>query len=145
MSARGHETIDHTADMGVRGWGRTPAEAFEETASAMFELTADVHGLAPTRSAAISREATDLTGLLLEFLNALISEADIAGIVLVRAAVTRLERVGENWIIEALAGGCPVGDVRDRLLVEVKAATCCGASVTEGKTGVWSARCVVDL
>lgn len=145
MSARGHETIDHTADMGIRGWGRTPSEAFEEIAAAMLELMADLRGLEPSRRAAISREATDLTGLLLEFLNALISGADIAGIVLVRAAVTRLERVGENWIIEALASGCPVGDVRDRLLVEVKAATYYGASVTERKTGGWSAQCVVDL
>jgi SHS2 domain-containing protein len=38
---RGHDTIEHTADMGICGWGRIENDAFEEAALAMFELMVD--------------------------------------------------------------------------------------------------------
>jgi SHS2 domain-containing protein len=145
MSIRGHETLDHTADMGIQGWGRTPAEAFEEIAAAMFELTVDAHGLAASRRVSIAVEGIDLTELLLVFLNTLLSQADITGTVFLKSGVSALEKRGRGWILETVAEGVPLEEARDRLLVEVKAATYCGASVTENKTGAWVARCVVDL
>jgi SHS2 domain-containing protein len=146
MLSRGHETIDHTADMGIRGWGKTPAEAFEEAAAAMFELMADVGGLEPSRRSTISREGADLTELLIEFLNGMLSDADLSGTVYLRAAVTRLEQISDGtWTLDAAIDGVPLDDVRDRLRIEVKAATYYGASVCETDPGVWTARCVVDL
>jgi SHS2 domain-containing protein len=146
MPSRGHETIDHTADMGIRGWGSTPAEAFEEAAAAMFELMADVRGLAASRRSTISRAGADLTELLVEFLNGMLSDADLAGTVYLRAAVTRLEQVSNGtWALDAAIEGVPLDDARDRLRIEVKAATYCGASVLESNPGVWVAQCVVDL
>jgi SHS2 domain-containing protein len=143
--SRGHETIDHTADMGIRGWGGTPAEALEEAAAAMFELMVDTRGLVPSRRAAISREGTDLTELLVEFLNGMLSDADLSGIVYLGAAVTRIGHAGGRWSLDAAIEGVPLDEARDRLRIEVKAATYCGASVREERAGVWVARCVVDL
>jgi len=131
--------------MGIRGWGGIPAEAFEETAAAMLGLMVDSSGLAPSRRLAVSRTGGDLTELLIEFLNALLSEADRAEIVFLGVRVSRLEERDGEWIIEAEARGTPVADVRDRLLIEVKAATYCGASVQEREPGLWAAQCVVDL
>jgi SHS2 domain-containing protein len=145
VALRGHETIDHAADMGIRGWGRTPAEAFEEVASAMFEIVVNGRGLAPSREIRISREGDDLTGLLIEFLNGCISEADVSGTVLVEVTIGVLGERNGKWYVEATALGVPVADARDRLLVEVKAAARYGASVLEREPGAWVARCVVDL
>jgi len=145
MSFRGHETVDHTADMGIRGWGQTPAEAFEEVAAAMFELMVNAEGLAPSRKIRISREGSDLVELLLEYLNGLLSEADVAGIVPFKVSVGALEEREKKWIIEAIAEGAPAAGAPGRLLVEVKAATYYGASVRERKRGMWIAQCVVDL
>ncbi|MCX5752045.1 MAG: archease [Candidatus Krumholzibacteria bacterium] len=146
MLSRGHETIDHTADMGIRGWGSTPAEALEEAAAAMLELMADVRGLVPSRRSTISRAGSDLTELLIEFLNGLLSDADLSGTVYLRAAVTRLEKTSDGtWALDAAIEGVPLDEVRERLRIEVKAATYCGASVREQDPGVWVARCVVDL
>ena len=145
MSFRGHETVDHTADMGVRGWGRTPAEAFEEAAAAMIELGVNATGISSSREIRFSRTADDLKGLLLEFLNGLIAEADLSRTMVIGVRVLRLERRDGNWIVEAVADVVPFAAVKDRLLVEVKAATYYGASVQEGKPGVWVAQCVVDL
>jgi len=131
--------------MGIRGWGRTLAEAFEEIASAMFELMVSGEGLDPSRQIAVSREGADLTELLVEFLNVLLSDADVSGTALLRVSVGTLEKRGETWAIEAVAGGVPVAEAHERLLVEVKAATYYGAAVTEHGPGKWEARCVVDL
>jgi SHS2 domain-containing protein len=146
MLSRGHETIDHTADMGIRGWGRTPAEAFEEAAGAVFELMADTRGLDPSRRSTISREGSDLTELLIEFLNGMLSDADLSGTVYLRAEITRLGKASNGtWTLDAAIGGVPLDAVRDRLRIEVKAATYCGASVREADPDVWVAQCVVDL
>ena len=145
VSPRGHETIDHTADMGIRGWGTTPAEAFEEAAAAMFELMVNADGLEPSKRISISREGRDLVDLFLNFLNGLLSEADLEGVVPFRASVGALEERAGKWVVEATADGMPVAEAAGRLLVEVKAATCYGSSVRERRRGEWVAQCVVDL
>jgi SHS2 domain-containing protein len=145
MNNRGHETIDHAADMGIRGWGRTPAEAFEEAAAAMIGIMIDGTGLVPSKRIDIAREGADLVELLLEFLNAILVEGDLAETAVLSAAVESLSRVNGVWKVAAIARGLPLSEVRDRLLVEVKAATFYGASVEEHEQGSWMARCVVDL
>lgn len=145
MIERGHETIDHTADMGIRGWGATPAEAFEETARAMFGLVADIDGIQPSIAVPLRRRARDLTELLLEFLNALIADADVREVVFCGVFVERLAERRGGWVVEATARGAPLAAVRGRLLVEVKAATFYGASVRREESGRWVAQCVVDL
>ncbi len=132
--------------MGIRGWGGTPAEAFEEAAAAMFELMADVRGLESTRRATLSRKGTDLTELFIEFLNGLLSGADLSGTIYLRASITRIEKVSDGtWSLDAALEGVPLAEARDRLRIEVKAATYCGASVLESEPGDWVAQCVVDL
>jgi SHS2 domain-containing protein len=145
VSGRGHETLDHTADMGIRGWGNSPAEAFEEIANAMFELMVSGEGMRASRSESLSCRGIDLTELLIEFLNGLIARADVTATVFLNVAVGVLERRGGAWIIEAAAKGIALEEARGKLLVEVKAATYYGASVTDQGSGGWVARCVVDL
>lgn len=145
MRARGHDTIEHTADMGIRGWGGGMAEAFEETALAMFELMADIDGLAADRAVHVSCAGADREELLVEFLNALLSRTDIDEVVLVSVEITALERRGDEWMLAARARCAPRAHAAGRLLAEVKAATYYGASVRESGRGRWEARCVVDL
>ncbi len=145
MQSRGHGTIEHVADMGIHGWGSSCAEAFEETAAAMFELMAELEGVESDREVAVSCEGTDLEELLVEFLNGLILRADIEDVVLERVAVDRLEYAGGRWRLAARARGLPRERAAGRFLTEVKAATYYGASVSENSEGRWEARCVVDL
>lgn len=146
MPLRGHETIDHTADMGIRGWGATPAEAFEEAAAAMLEIAADTASLPPPSvSARIRRRGSDLAEVFLEFLNGLIAEADLGGIVFGAASIERLEDRGGGWELEATARGVPASGARGAVRVEVKAATLCGAFVKREGPERWIAQCVVDL
>jgi SHS2 domain-containing protein len=145
MNNRGHETIDHAADMGIRGWGRTPEEAFEEAAAAMIGIMIDGTGLVPAKRIEIAHEGADLVELLLEFLNGILSAGDLAETAVLDVAIRSLARADGMWKLAAVVGGLPFAQVRDRLLVEVKAATFYGASVEESGAGMWEARCVVDL
>jgi len=131
--------------MGIRGWGATAAEAFEEAAAAMFSVMADVEGAEPTRSAELRCTAVDLESLLVEFLNAALARCDLEGTIPLRAEVGRLERRGESWALEARVSAASVAESLDRLLTEVKAATYYGALVRETAPGEWEARCVIDL
>ena len=145
MTGRGHETLEHTADMGLRGWGGTPAEAFEETALAMFDLMIDKSGISAEDDYSLSIGGRDLTGLLIEFLNELLSLSDIEDTAFVSVRIERLEGEGEDWDLDAVIGGIPRGKCRKRLLSEVKAATWYGASVSHEPDGRWVAGCVVDI
>jgi SHS2 domain-containing protein len=145
MKIRGHETLEHTADMGLRGWGGTPAEAFEETALAMFDLMIDRRVAGAEKGYTLSIGGRDLTGLLIEFLNELLSLADVEETAFVTVSIERLEGCGEDWELEAVIGGIPREKCGKRLLSEVKAATWYGASVDCEKDGLWVAGCVVDL
>jgi SHS2 domain-containing protein len=145
MSRRGHDTLEHTADMGLRGWGESIQQAFEEIAKAMFELTADVRGLNATREVGIHCRGSDREELLIELLNNLLLRSDIDGVVFVDLDIERLDDEAGLYTVEATAHGVPMREVKDRLLIEVKAATYCGASVKEDESGMWSACCVVDV
>lgn len=145
MTGRGHETLEHTADMGLRGWGGTPAVAFEETALAMFELIIDRKGAAVETDYFLSLGGRDLTGLLIEFLNELLSLGDVEDTAFVSVRIERLDGEGDEWDLDAVIGGIPRGRCRKRLLTEVKAATWYGASVSREGNGRWVAGCVVDL
>jgi SHS2 domain-containing protein len=145
MTGRGHETLDHTADMGLRGWGTSPAQAFEETALAMFDLMVDRSGVVAQKEFRLSIGGMDLTELLVEFLNELLSLADIEDMAFVSVMIERFEGEGEDWELDAVIGGLPRGKCRKRLLSEVKAATWCGASVKRENDSRWTAGCIVDM
>lgn len=145
MAIRGHDTIEHIADMGVRGWGTGIEQAFEETALAMFELMIDGAGLQPCEGAHFEVKGRTLPELLIEFLNRLILDADLAELAFLSVHVDSIEERGSVFRLEGGAKGVTRSDVRDRLLDEVKAATYYGAAVVKDENGRWEARCVVDL
>ena len=69
------EHFAHGADIGVRGIGATPAEAFEQAALALTAVVTDPAGIAPRRPrSTIDCEAPDDELLLADWLNALIYE-----------------------------------------------------------------------
>jgi SHS2 domain-containing protein len=66
------EHFEHKADIGVRGTGKTLAEAFEECAKAMTEIIADTSTINPKKSHVIELKANDYGALLVDFLNELL-------------------------------------------------------------------------
>ncbi|MGB5198953.1 MAG: archease, partial [Sedimenticolaceae bacterium] len=67
----GWEHFQHIADIGVRGSGRSLAEAFEQAALAMTAVILDPDAVACSEPLAIEVSAPDHEILLTEWLNAL--------------------------------------------------------------------------
>ncbi len=132
-------TFDHAADIGVRGEGKTLEEAFAGAARAMFSVMVDLAGVEPRESVAISCEASDLELLLVRWLNALLAEADLRGMVFCDFDM-RLREGG----LDGTARGERFDPERHVPGVEVK-----GATLTELKVaregGIWHAQTVVDV
>ncbi|MGQ0614246.1 MAG: archease [Planctomycetaceae bacterium] len=132
-------TFDHDADVGVRGEGATLAEAFCGAARAMFSVMLDLGGVRGTTEVPISCEAPDPELLLVAWLNALLAEADLRGMVF---CDFRAEIVGERLFGSALGERFdPARHVRG---VEVKGATLTELAVARVGEG-WFVQTVVDV
>jgi len=134
------ETFAHGADVGVRGFGSDPAEAFEHAAVALTSVITDPAIVRPERRIAIACAAPDREVLFLDWLNRLIS---------LMAAENMLFAAFEVELAEgALTGaalGEPIDPARHRPAVEVKGATFTELEVRQDADGRWRAQCVVDV
>jgi len=133
------EHFPHGADIGVRGYGATKAEAFEQAARAMTAVITDLELVAPRDAVAIECEAPDDELLLAEWLNALVYEMATRKMLFSRFAVKL-----EGTRLSAEARGEPVDVERHRPAVEVKGATYTMLRVAR-EAGGWIAQTVVDV
>ena len=67
-----YEYIDHTADMGIRGFGKTFLEALSNVALGMFAAMHDMKYVEPTESRKIDISAATLEDLMVQFLSQLL-------------------------------------------------------------------------
>ncbi len=130
----------HEADVGLDGYGPTPAAAFEQAAVAMTAAITDPAAVRPETRVEVRCEAPDPELLLVDWLNALVFEMATR-----RMLFGRFEVELEGNALEATAWGETVDLRRHRPAVEVKGATCTALSVARARDGRWHARCVIDV
>jgi len=138
MNAR-WEHFPHEADMGVRGFGATKAEAFEQAALAMIAVITDAT-IEPREAVAIACEAPDDELLFAEWLNNLIYEMATRNMLFSRFAV-RLD----GTRLSAQAWGERTDVARHHPAVEIKGATYTALRVARDDKGGWMAQTVVDV
>lgn len=133
------EHFPHAADVGVGGFGKTAAEAFEQGALALTAVVTAAE-IRPTVSVKVQCEAPDIELLFVEWLNAIIYEMAVRKMLFSRFAVkidgTRLE--GTLW-------GEPVDVAHHAPACEPKGATYTALKVAKEENGLWNAACVVDV
>lgn len=133
------ELFPHEADMGVRGFGDTEAEAFEQAALALTATVTDLATVEPRESVAIECEAPDRELLFAEWLNGLIYEMSTRKMLFSRVKVTI---TGDR--LHAEAWGERVSPRRHHPAVEIKGATYTALRVAR-ENGEWVAQTVVDV
>lgn len=133
------EHFDHQADIGIRGWGRTMEQAFEQAALAMTAVIVDPATVRPAEDVEICCEAADRELLLVDWLSALLCEMAARRMLFSRFAVT----VRGN-VLRGRASGERVDSVRHEPAVEVKGASYLDLRVAPEGDG-WVAQCVVDV
>jgi SHS2 domain-containing protein len=134
------EHFAHGADIGVRGIGATPAEAFEQAALAMTAVVTDPDTVEPRVTVALECEAPELALLLVDWLNALVYESATQ-----RLLFSRYEVLIDGTRLTGKASGEPMNPRRHALAVEVKGATYTALEVSRGPDGLWRAGCVLDV
>jgi SHS2 domain-containing protein len=133
------EHYEHGADIGVRGFGASKAEAFEQAALALTAVITDPAAVQQRERVALACEAPDDELLLAEWLNALVYEMATRRMLFSRFAV-RLE----GTLLTAEAWGEAVDAACHHPAVEVKGATYTTLRVAQEGEG-WLAQTVVDV
>lgn len=134
------EHFSHGADMGVRGFGASPAEAFEGAALALSALTTELDAVSSKENVEIRCEAPDREMLLVDWLNGIVYEMATRGMVFGAFRVSI-----EGGRLEGIASGEKRDRERHDAGVEVKGATFTELRVYVGDDGTWTAQCVVDV
>ena len=133
------EHFPHEADMGLRGFGSTKAEAFEQAALAMTAVVTEPASVEHCEAVKIECEAPDDELLFAEWLNALIYEMATRKMLFSRFAVQI-----DGTRLTAHAWGEPVDSARHHPAVEIKGATYTELRVVHDEGG-WMAQTVVDV
>jgi len=138
--------FEHGADVGVRGFGATPAEAFEGAAQALFALLCEGPSSAVRAEVEerVEVEAPNLEELLVAFLNELISIADARRLVFGRFRVEISGGFRQRFRLAARAGGETFDPARHEFTVVPKGATYTALRVAQDGER-WVAQCVVDV
>lgn len=134
------EHFYHQADIGVRGYGRSACEAFEQGALAMMAVICNPEKVEPVTSVEISCNAPDAELLFCDFLNAIVYEIATNCMLF-----SRFEVAIAGKTLTATAWGETVDNEKHKTAVEVKAATYTQLAVTKDAKGNWLAQCVVDV
>ena len=126
--------------MGIRGFGASKEEAFEQAGLALTAIIVDPKTLHDEIVIDINCEAPDDELLFVDWLNALVYEMATQNLLFGRFEV-RIDRgrlFGKAW-------GEKVEVTRHHPAVEVKGATYTALRVFQDEVGNWSAQCVVDV
>jgi len=114
-----YEQFPHTADIGVRAYGKDLKELFENAAFAMFDIIADLEELSGDTVEHFELEADSREELLVSWLDELLYNFYTKQLIFYEFHV---EELTENRL-KAKAMARPVGANRNRLKTEIKAAT----------------------
>ena len=133
------EHYEHGADIGVRGFGATKAEAFEQAGLALIAVVADLRTIGEFERVSIDCEAPDDELLLAEWLNALVYQMATRKLLFRRFNVAL-----DGTRLHAQAWGEPIDAERHKPAVEVKGATFTTLRVARHGEG-WVAQTVVDV
>jgi SHS2 domain-containing protein len=138
MARAGFEILEHTADVGLRAWGPSPEEAFEQSGWALAEILG-ARAVGPGRPREVRAHGEDRGALAVGFLDELLFLHESEG---VGFAAIRVRLVGDREV-EAEAEMVPLpGDPEG---TAVKAATYHQLRVTTELDGWTEVRVYLDV
>lgn len=134
------EVLDHTADVGLKSYGETLKEVFENAAIGMFSLITDLDNVKVSLSAEIEIEAEDRETLLVEWLNELLYRFEVEYLVFKRFEIVDWD---EEYRLRARAYGELLDLGRHQIKTQIKATSYHELKI-EHSDG-WSAQVIFDI
>lgn len=139
-----YEQFEHQADIGIRGYGETFEEAFENGAKAMFSVMASLEKVEPKKEIKIECQSSNLEELFVEWLNKLLSGAGIKNLIFSDFKINKIKKVNSDYKLFGLAKGEELNLEKHKPKVEVKAATYSQLKV-EKRDNQYIAQTIVDV
>jgi len=113
-----YEIIEHTADVGIRAYGKDPNEIIAHMAEGMFSLITDLSRVKVDTKQEIRVKGMDYDDLVFAFLSELLFLHDTYGLVFSKFDV-KIERAGNNeLILSASVHGTKIGNNAKKLLIK---------------------------
>jgi SHS2 domain-containing protein len=140
MDERHWQHFPHDADVGIRGFGDTREQAFEQAALAMTAAITDLEKISSTEGVEIACAAPDDEFLLVDWLNAIVYEMAAR-----KMLFGRFEVAIEDHRLTGTAWGEPIDAKKHEPSVEVKGATQTHLRVHQRPNTTWVAECVIDV
>jgi SHS2 domain-containing protein len=134
------EILEHTADIGFRARGSTPAGMFESAAEALVSIAMEVDDVSPQRPYPLAAAGDDMESLLVNWLSEVLFWLDGRHIAMRRFEVHELT---PNRIT-GLAFGEPRNPERHRAKLVVKGVTYHQLRIRQDENG-WSAEVFLDI
>jgi len=135
-----YETFDHTADVGIRVFGRTLEEVFVNAAYALFDQWTDLRKVREKISQEISVQGADREDLLIRWLGELLFLGESRGYLFQGVSMRRLDSTS----LQAVARGEIFDPSRHRFKTEIKAVTYHQVEIKE-VDGKWEGRVIFDI
>ncbi len=140
MTAPGWEHLEHGADIGVRGRGADPAQAFAQAALALSSVITDLDRIEPAEAVAVECEAADYEMLLVDWLNEIVYQMATR-----KMLFGRFDVVIDDHRLTARLYGETANPGKHQPAVEVKGATLTELRVYQADNGEWIAQCIIDV
>ena len=134
------EHFEHGADIGIRGIAPTLEQAFEQAAVAMTAVITHPDQVSASKAVSICCQAPDLDLLLLDWINELVYQMAVQGLLFKHYKVAI-----NDGNLAATAYGEPVDRQKHQPAVEIKGATFTELRVYQQPDGCWVAQCIVDV
>lgn len=137
---RGHQPFEHTADVGVRAWGASLGELFEEAARGLISLMVAPETVRPASVRTVSAEGEEPDELLVAWLNEIVFAFDAEHFAPAAVRVVRLE---EGTVTGELRGE-ELDRARHEVRHSVKAVTYHGLAIREAGD-IYEVRVIFDV
>ena len=117
-----YEVFEHTADVGIRAYGKDLNEAFENAAMGMFSIITDVEKVKAVGGYKIVLEASDLEQMLVDWLSELLYIHTVKQVMFSTFSV-KIEGGEGKWLLKGDASGENYDEKKHTYNTEVKAVT----------------------
>ena len=138
-----YEYLEHTADLGIRAYGKTLKELFTHAAQGLFEAIADLDTVGSTTQIEIKVSAESLEELMVAWLDELNFRHEVEEVFFRRVEIRELSE--KPWALSAAAYGEPKDFTRHAVYTEIKSVTYHQLLVEQTPDGGWVAQVIFDL
>lgn len=145
MKEKKFETIDHTADVGIKSYGKTLEELFINAAYGMYNLICEnFHKIEPKESYDGISTAFDYESLLVSFLNDLLFQTFVNKLVFADFKILTLEQKNQQVYLSYRCYGEKYDKTKHGVLFELKSATFHNLKIIHTTDGSYEVSVIFD-